>query len=109
MPVRPESGSLQIKLGFQFVDRRKVVVLATEELDDFDRCAEGGERIDLEDVERFDALHAAIGKLVEQGIEHGTGLAAVFGEDVALFHFLGAFAAGWRPLLKNPNANHTPN
>ena len=59
-------------------------MLAAEELDDLDRRAEGGERIDLEDFERLDALDARVGVLVEQRVEHGARLVAVLGEDVAL-------------------------
>ena len=66
---------------FQVPNGGEVVLLAAEEIDDFDRRAEGGERVDFEDFERFDALEAGVGVFVEQRLEHGAGLVAVFGED----------------------------
>ena len=64
-----------------------------------------GERIDLEDVQRLDALDAAVGVLVEQRVEDGAGLLAVLGEDVALAHVVGALPAGERRLVEGDVAD----
>ena len=82
------------------MEGREVVGFAAEQVDDFHRRAKGGERIDLEDVERLEALEAGIGILVEQGFEHGAGLVAVAGEDVATAHLGHALAAGARRPVK---------
>jgi hypothetical protein len=50
-----DSGGFLIEGGFQFSDGGEVGRLAAEQRDDLDRRAEGGQRIDLEDLERLDA------------------------------------------------------
>ena len=67
------SGGFLIERGFEFADGGEVLLLAAEELDDFDRCAERGERIDLEDFQRLDARDAAVGVLVEQSVRARRG------------------------------------
>ena len=49
-----------VQLGFEFTDRGKVVIPAAERFDDFNRRAEGGERIDFQDFQRLDAPEATI-------------------------------------------------
>jgi hypothetical protein len=44
------------RVGFELADGGQVGGLAAEEVDDFDGGAEGGQRVDLEDVQRLDAL-----------------------------------------------------
>src|SRR5690606_984950 len=85
--------------GFESGDGGEVAGFAAEEFHDLDGGAEAGERIDLEDVERLDAAQAAVGVFLEEGFEHGAGLVAVVGEDVAFFHAVGALAAGERRLV----------
>lgn len=60
------SGRSGIKLGFQFANGGEIVLFAAEQLDDLDRRAEGGERVDLDDFEGFDTFDAAVGVLVEK-------------------------------------------
>ena len=50
-------------------------------------------------------VDAAVGVLVEQGLEHGAGLVAVLGEDVALLHLVGALAARERRLVEGDVAD----
>ena len=87
------------------MDSGKVTLLATEEVHDFDGCPERCERVHLQYFQRLDALEASVSVFVNQRIQHGASLVAVFGEDVALFDGLGAFAAGARRLIKRNVAN----
>ena len=69
-------------------------------LDEFDRCAHGVERRNLQDVRIVEVGDAFVLVFLEQGFEHGAGLRAVLGEDIALADVVGALAAGERRLVE---------
>jgi len=49
------------KARFQFADGGKVVRFAAKQIDDAHRRAEGGQRVDLDNFEGFDAPNTAVG------------------------------------------------
>ena len=94
-----------IKLGFEFLNCGEIGWFAAEEFDDFDGRAEVGKRIDFEDVQRFDAVDPAVGIFFQKGIQNGAGIVAIFGENIALLHVVGTFAAGKRRLVEGDMAD----
>lgn len=83
----------------------KVVLLTSEEIDYFNRSAEAGQRVNLQNVERFNASESAVGVFFEQSVKHGAGLATVLCKDVALLHIFGPLTPGQRRLVKGNMAD----
>src|SRR5690606_33860140 len=93
------SGSFLVQSGFEFVDSLEVGGFSTEQIDNFNGGAEGPERIQLEDLQRFDTRNAGIGVFLEERLKDRAGLRLVHAEDVALLHPRGAFLSGkWRAI-----------
>jgi hypothetical protein len=78
---------------------RQVLRAAAKAAHQLHGAAQIGERLQLEDLVALDGGNAFVGVFVEQGFEHLAGYGAVVGEDVALLHAAGAFAAGERGLV----------
>ena len=87
---------LLIQFGLQFVDGLLEVAAGAELLDELQRRAHRGERRDLQDVRVVEVEYAFVLILLQQGLQHGAGLGAVLGEDVALADVVGTLAAGER-------------
>ena len=99
-------GNFLIESGLQFVDSVFKAGSGTEFLDELERCSH---RVEWGDFQNFDVIETGDNAFVlilgEQSFKHGTGLRAVFGEDIALFDVVGAFAAGQRRLVEGNVAN----
>ena len=53
--------------------------------------------MNLEDIERLDAVQSSVGKLVEERIKNGPRLVTILGEHIPLPHSIGAFTPSeWR-------------
>ena len=78
---------------------------AAELTDELDGGAHGGEGGDLQDAQVVKVGDAFVLVFLEQGLEHGAGLGAVFGEDVALADVVGALAPGERRLIEGDVAD----
>ena len=80
----------------QIVDGLLEAALAAERVDELHDAAHRAERGDLQHVGVVEIENALVLIFGEQRIEHGAGLAAVFGEHVALLDVLGPLAARQR-------------
>ena len=78
---------------------------ATERLDQFGGGTQAGERIEGKYFNVFDALDPGISVLVEQAVEDGAGLFAVFGEYVFLLDLFGALFPGQRRAVESDVAD----
>ena len=74
-------------------------------MNDFDRRAEGGQRVNFQNIEGLDAPDTAVGVLLQQRLENGPCLLAILGEDMALLHAIGSFAAGQGRLVEGDMAD----
>ena len=80
------SGSLRqrIQSRFQFFDSGLIVFSTAKQPDDFNRCAELVQRLNSQHVDGFNGLDAFVGILLQQGLQYGSCLIAVFSEVVSL-------------------------
>ena len=89
----------------QIVDGLLEAGLAAERVDELDDAAHRAERGDLQHVGVVEIENALVLIFGEQRIEHGAGLAAVFGEHVALLDVLGPLAARQRGAIEGHMAD----
>src|SRR6187200_1878384 len=100
-----ESGGLSVKFGGEFLNGGEVVLLAAEQVHDFNRRTKICKWVNFQNFKRLDAFDASIGIFLKQSIEDSAGLLTIFREDVALANIFGAFAAGERRLVEGNVAN----
>ena len=97
-------GSL-VEGGLQFVDGVLEIRARAELLDELERRAHRVERRNLKNARVVEVDDALVLVLLQQRFEHGAGLRAVLGEDVALADVVGALAAGERRLVEGDVAD----
>ncbi len=95
-----ESGCLSVESGLEFVDGLLKAVSSAEFLEKFNRSTHGVKRGDLQDARIVKVSDAFVLVFLEQGFEHGAGLLAVLGEDIALADILRPLTPGERRLVE---------
>ena len=87
------------------MDGLDIGVFAAELLDDLHRRAVLVDGANFQDGDVFDVVHALVGELVEQGIQHLVCGLAVLGEVVSLAHVVRTFTPGEWGLVEGDVAN----
>src|SRR5580765_5327103 len=95
-------SSFAIEFAFEFLNCSAIIILAAENINDFDRRPKAGKGINFENFKRFYALETAVGILLQQCLKNGPHRLPVFRKHISLSNCGSSFTAGqWRLIKRN--------